>query len=540
MKSCSIVFKAFLSLIFFGSAFADTQEEQIYRALSEFQMSPHPITLQGTIQHYEWGGSTFIPILLRKNNKSRKPYAELWIGAHPIASSKISSFDIPITLRDLISHAAGEILGNNSSNTFQRQLPYLFKVLDAKKMLSIQAHPNKEQAEEGFARENAQQISLSNPQRNYKDPNHKPEVCCALTDFWMLHGFRPVEEIVSIFKSVPEFSSIADDVNYNINAQNSSEEQSTWLKAMYSFIMNMPQDRVDAILNPLINRVLSDYERYEAGDRFKKDDVDFKDTPEFWTARAALFFPLPNGHRDRGIFSLYLLNLLHIKAGEGTYQPAGVLHAYLEGVTIELMANSDNVLRGGLTSKHVDVDELLKTIVFKGEKPSIILGEEISPTERVYRTPAGEFELSRINISKESSYTSVQNHGADSLIVLGSCNEDGTASIVTNVTVNVYPNKVKDWNGPKQTLKIHDHQNNQGYTRRDENSLAGQDVGDGKTNFSTCFGITTKEHAMQLQTGEICFIPNDVAYSLESSDNVILYRATVPLALEKPFQISQR
>jgi mannose-6-phosphate isomerase len=238
-------------------------------------------------------------------------------------------------------------------------------------MLSIQAHPAKGQAEAGFARENAAGIALDAAHRNYKDDNHKPELHVALTDFWMLHGFRPLPQVARILEEVPELRVL--------------ERHAGSVRELYAAVMEMPQERVDAILNPLIARL----ERESPAD---------EDRPDFWALRAAREFTLPEGHRDRGIFSVYLLNLAHLGPGQGTFQAAGVLHAYLEGVTVELMANSDNVLRGGLTPKHVDVAELLRTLSFEPCVPEVLEGTPVSACETVYRTAAEEFELSRVEL----------------------------------------------------------------------------------------------------------------------------------------------
>ncbi len=139
--------------------------------------------------------------------------------------------------------------------------------------------------------------------------------------------------------------------------------------------------------------------------------------------RAAENFPLPGGHRDRGIFSVYLLNLVHLRPGQGTFQPAGVLHAYLEGVNVELMANSDNVLRGGLTTKHVDVPELLDILTFEGGTPEVLDGVVVSPQEKLYRTPAEEFELSRIALAPGHHFRGEATYGPKAFLVLeGSAN----------------------------------------------------------------------------------------------------------------------
>lgn len=332
---------------------------------------PEPVfELRGAVQHYEWGGYEFIPGLLGLPTPQQQPFAELWIGSHDKAPA--------IALLPE---------GDRPLNQLTK-LPYLLKILDARQMLSIQAHPTKQQAEAGFARENAAGIPLNAPHRNYKDSNHKPEVHVALTEFWMLHGFRSPGSIAAQFLEHPELKALGEPGD---------------LRALYTAAMTLPQPEVDAILNPLLARL--------------EREAPPKSDPAFWALRAAANFPLPNGHRDRGIFSCFLLNLVHLQPGQGTYQPAGVLHAYLEGTNVELMANSDNVLRGGLTPKHVDVDELLRTLVFEGGEPEILKGLDISPTERVYRTEAQEFELSRIQAAPGLTHTATS-QGPEAFIVL--------------------------------------------------------------------------------------------------------------------------
>lgn len=308
------------------------------------------LLLEGKVQHYEWGGYAFIPSLLGRKGKARKPHAEYWLGAHPKASAiaRIDGGRVPLI----------EIAPD---------LPYLLKVLDAREMLSIQAHPGKAQARRGFKAENAAGIPLDAPNRNYKDVNHKPEVHVALTPFWMLNGFRPWPQIASFLETVPEFRPL---------------RKAKSLKALVRRVLTMPEP--GGILAPLLTRLRSE----GATDR---------ETPGYWALRAATTFP--NAANDRGLFFIYLLNLVRLKPGEGTFQPSGVLHAYLEGGTVELMANSDNVLRAGLTSKHVDTAELLRTLSYASEPPPILKGEPAGRGIRVYRTPSTEFELSRLHIA---------------------------------------------------------------------------------------------------------------------------------------------
>ncbi len=347
-------------------------------------MTPPVFPLRGIPQHYEWGGYEFIPELLGIGNRERRPYAELWIGAHPKAPSIAVLGEKERALQDVLP----------------APLPYLMKILDARQMLSIQAHPNKAQAEAGFARENAMGIPLDAPQRNYKDANHKPEVHVALTEFWMLHGFREMSEVEFFADRYPELRGL---------------DLKDGVRGVYEAAMTMPQAEVDRILNPLLARL--------------EEQQPTKMDPAYWALRAARDFPAAGGGRDRGIFSCFLLNLLHLRPGEGTYQPAGVLHAYLEGTNVELMANSDNVLRGGLTPKHVDVVELLATLSFESGPAQIMRGEGLSPAERVYRTEAEEFELSCVTVTDEIGYADCASMGPEAWIAL-----EGSARLESETT----------------------------------------------------------------------------------------------------------
>lgn len=310
--------------------------------------------LKGVVKHYDWGGTTFIPFLLQEDNSENKPYAEYWMGTHPLGISIVeTAADKPASLTALC--------GN---------LPYLFKAQEVKEMLSIQAHPSKEAAEIEFARENAEGIPLDAPYRNYKDDNHKPEMLVALDDFWLLHGFKPPEELVYTLLNVVELRELLPVFNQSGYA------------GLYKYVMEMPQSEVNRILKPLVDNLVTIY----------KDKEPDKSDEDFWAARAAATFTKDN-NIDRGIFSIYLFNLLHLKKGEGIFQAAGVPHAYLEGHNVELMANSDNVLRGGLTSKHIDVKELLKHVKCEPTYPVIITGEQLNGQEKLYKTPAPDFRL---------------------------------------------------------------------------------------------------------------------------------------------------
>jgi mannose-6-phosphate isomerase len=377
------------------------------------------LRLHGAVQHYAWGGCDFIPGLLGIANNDRRPFAELWMGAHPKGPATANVAGIEIPLDRLIAEAPGKILGSTANAHFGGRLPYLFKVLDVAKMLSIQAHPTKKQAEEGFARENAAGIDLQGSGRNYKDDNDKPEVAVALTEFWMLHGFRPLEQIAEMLHVVPELHSMMPDFSEKlVRTETTVQSRRALLQELYRTVMTTPQDRADLLLNTLITRLA-------------RTDTSDKNDPGHWAARASETFCPVDGHCDRGIFSIYLLNLVHLRPGQGTFQPAGTLHAYLEGVTVELMANSDNVLRGGLTPKHVDVPGLMRIVSFDGGLPVVMNGvpngAHTVASERVYQTSSDEFELSSINLESGAQYLGNAVHGPDTIIVL-----NGTATLTTN------------------------------------------------------------------------------------------------------------
>jgi mannose-6-phosphate isomerase len=216
--------------------------------------------------------------------------------------------------------------------------------------------------------------ALTAPNRNYKDDNHKPELMLALSDFWLLHGFKEPQALVTLLMQTPELQflvPIFDDKNYH---------------ALYEMVMTMDQQEVDERLQPLLDRIVPLYEKGFLN----------RSQEDFWAARAAKTFCEPN-KLDRGIFSVYLFNLVNLQPGDAIFQDAGIPHAYLEGQNMEIMANSDNVLRGGLTNKYIDVPELMHHMRFEEVKPHIIKGTAGTvPGETVFPTPAADFELRRL------------------------------------------------------------------------------------------------------------------------------------------------
>lgn len=333
------------------------------------------LPLRGALQHYEWGGYDFIPRLIGKKPKAGQAVAELWMGNHHRGPSMVRTADGWEPLGRYLARRP-EILGAEVRRKFGDQLPFLFKVLDVREMLSIQSHPTKVQAQAGYARENAAGIPLDAPHRNFKDDNHKPEVMVALTDFWLLHGFRPAEEIAQLLRAIPELKPL----------QPHFVKQD--LQALYKHVMELPQTEVDHILTPLRDRLAA------------QPPAD-KSHPDFWAARA--FRPMEE-RMDRGIFSIYLLNLQAVPPGRGIFQAAGVPHAYLEGVNVELMANSDNVFRAGLTPKHVDVPELLRHLKFETVRPQLLKGQSVGAFEYAYLTPAEDFQLNCLQLPGGAVY----------------------------------------------------------------------------------------------------------------------------------------
>lgn len=334
------------------------------------------IPLTGVIQHYDWGGFQFLPELLSTPNPAQKPFAELWMGTHKKGTARAHLPEGQLSLAELIQQQPIQMLGEKVSAHFHGRLPFLFKILDVRKMLSIQAHPSKKSAELGFQRENELGIPLTAFHRNYRDDNHKPEVMVALTDFWLLHGFRSAQEIASTLEEVPAFH-ILREVFGNRD-----------IKALYQHIMELPQGKVDEMLAPL---------KQQLEDKAQIQTLQ-KSSPDYW-AHLAFQDYTRDGHYDRGIFSIYFFNLVFIPQGKGIFQDAGIPHAYLEGVNVELMANSDNVFRGGLTPKHVDVPELLKHLVFTSVVPKILEGQAENDIEQAFVTPAPDFALTQLTFS---------------------------------------------------------------------------------------------------------------------------------------------
>ena len=349
----------------------------------------HISPLKNVVQEYAWGSYTAIPELMGNPSPSENPQAELWMGAHPKAPSSVHMDNRWLSLEEVIKKDPITILGKSVAEKFNNRLPFLFKVLAAEKPLSIQAHPNRTQAIAGFEKENRLGIPFEASDRNYKDNNHKPECICALTPFWALNGFRSIREIIS---GIKDCCPKGLEKERRLLERNPTDDG---LKRFFKSLMMLNPDKKTKI----IEEALSVAEKHRE-----------KDAAYDWMIRLHQAYP-----SDIGIISPIILNLILLLPGQAMFLPSGQLHAYLNGLGMELMANSDNVLRGGLTPKHVDVEELLKVLRFKQSKIAIHSPGPESKLEYLYPSDAEEFVLSVISIKKGDVFESNELSGVEIL-----------------------------------------------------------------------------------------------------------------------------
>ncbi len=332
--------------------------------------------MRNRIRPYAWGSRTAIADLLGEPSPSPHPQAELWLGAHPGDPSELVRGGEAIRLDEVITQDPKGQLGAEVAQQWHGRLPFLVKVLAAEAPLSLQAHPTIAQAEAGYRAEDEAGIPLNHPNRNYKDKFHKPELICALTEFEALCGFRSPEITVAVLDGlqVPQLHHFVQ-----LLAEQPDPEG---VRALFSTIMTLPQ----STLNQLLENVLAAAaDAVRAGSNHRADYRLLLDLGERYPG-------------DSGVLAAMMLNHILLQPGEALYLPAGNLHMYLSGVGVEIMANSDNVLRGGLTPKHVDVPELMRVLDFSAGDREILQGEMHGLHEIVYRTGAAEFQLSRLEL----------------------------------------------------------------------------------------------------------------------------------------------
>ena len=330
-------------------------------------------TLTNDIRHYPWGSHTVIPQLLGLPSPAEQPHAELWMGAHPDAPSRL---DDGRALDAAIAEEPGLLLGEAVRTRFGDRLPFLMKVLAADRPLSLQAHPTPEQAQAGFAAEEAAGIPRNDPARSFKDPYHKPEILCALTPVEALCGFRPVEESLHCLAKLqlPELMpTIAALARGGLR---------TAVPQLLALSTKRRTSLVDAVATA-------------AGRFVAAHDPEFINTYR-WAATLAETYP-----GDPGVVISLMCNHLRLSPGEAVFLPAGNLHAYLCGAGVEVMASSDNVLRGGLTGKHVDLAALIEVLDFTDAKVPV-LHPVLGPGGLRYPVPVDDFDLTRAQLGEST------------------------------------------------------------------------------------------------------------------------------------------
>lgn len=361
-----------------------------------YTVEPRPYLLQNRIQQYAWGtrdGGAYIPQLLGIEPEPGRPYAELWMGVHPNAPSSVVVGNTTVSLAQWIAAHPVEILGNAAFERFGT-LPFLFKVLSAGEALSIQAHPNKVQAEALHARD----------PEHYADGNHKPELAVALDSLTALKGIKPFDGLVEALARYPE---LADFVGQDVcgaageATQSSVAEQQAFARLFFS---------------TLIRRSIAGNQKL--GQAVEKLAARLRRSLDSLSEAESIFLELEekNSAADVGLFAVFLLNLVHLTDGQGMFTTAGVPHAYLKGNIVECMANSDNVVRVGLTPKFKDAGTLLDILNYE-PGPAAILQDSPGWGESIYQTPFSEFQVSRYRLGNGIESSEVAGHKPQILLV---------------------------------------------------------------------------------------------------------------------------
>ena len=339
--------------------------------------------LENSVKKYDWGSPQWIPNLLNRENPSGEPWAELWMGVHPAGPSHTRRGSAAHSLDTLIRSDPAFFLGETAAQGYST-LPFLFKLLAAEHPLSMQAHPNREQALTGWERENAAGLALDDPVRNYRDRNHKPELLCALSPFQVICGFRELglaKDMLKRLCSLPLPNALASAL--------APLQEAPDLKAFLESLLSIPAP---------VCLALGDWIMHTAQKFAPELPQPYAAEWEI-VAHLARLFP-----GDPWLLAPVILNTLTLQPGESIFLPSAVLHSYLSGFGVELMANSDNVLRGGLSAKHRDIPELLKTLSYIPYKPEILLPTYAKGREFAsYPVRCGEFSLSFRNSAENSN-----------------------------------------------------------------------------------------------------------------------------------------
>ena len=349
--------------------------------------------MAGVVQPYAWGSTTFIPELLG-TEPTGDPQAELWLGAHPSAAATLDGRPID----DVIDEDPEGVLGSASVQEFGPKLSFLLKVLAAAEPLSLQAHPSRKQAEEGFAREEEAGVPAEAKHRLYKDDWPKPELLCALVESEALCGFRDPSRTHALVEQL-------------------GGEKTLELMAPLGDASLRVDERLERVFTTIMR--LDDPKPYvaEVAERAKALDAD-QVGGELGTLADTVRLLADRHPDDPGVLAAMLMNRVVLQPGDGIFLDAGNLHAYLRGAGMEIMANSDNVLRGGLTSKHVDVDELTSVLDFNPISGDTLSPEPVSDGVVRYPTPATEFVLWRLTSTGSSVVEIPETHAGRALIVM--------------------------------------------------------------------------------------------------------------------------
>lgn len=379
--------------------------------------------LRTAVQHYDWGSRSVIPRLVGSEPDGR-PWAELWVGAHPGGPSRLAG-DLRRLDEVVAANPVGE-LGPDVADRFGR-FPFLLKLLAAARPLSLQTHPSAEQAELGFAREEAVGLARDAPERTYRDDWAKPEIACALTDFSALSGFRPVAETAPVLRALdrgdpsPGGLLLADIVGSLLDPPGDDAAA--------------PDDpgRLAVVLRSLLNLGPADggelaRATVAAAGQARRDPR----VSSAVLAELALLEQVAAEHpSDPGLVVVLLLNHIVLTPGQALFTPAGVLHAYLSGTAVELMASSDNVVRGGLTGKYVDVAELRRVLDTRPGPPRRIDPVRVGAAEQEYPVPAPQFRLSRLDLPADRSAVVLAEADGPQLLLCTSGAATVTAATVT-------------------------------------------------------------------------------------------------------------
>jgi mannose-6-phosphate isomerase len=338
--------------------------------------------LGNTVQPYAWGSRTAIAELLGEPTPSAGPQAELWMGAHPSAPSVLTRDGVVGTLTAAIAANPGLELGERVARRFGGRLPFLLKVLAAEKALSVQLHPTREQAEAGFADEERRGVPRNARERVYVDDWPKPEILCALTPFEALAGLRPADQAAEAIEGLglPELKELVAGLRATPTPRGVADALTQ--------LLTWPEEHRAQLADKAVEAA-----GIEAG----------KGGPYAASYDAVVRMSADHPH-DIGLVCSLLMNHRVIEPGQALFMGAGGVHAYIKGVGIELMANSDNVIRAGLTPKHIDVPELVRVLDPAVEVP-VLTARQVAPGVEVFDTPVPEFRLSRLTLADGAALT---------------------------------------------------------------------------------------------------------------------------------------